>query len=44
MGGGGGPGGGGSNNSDSAIIDWVSAHFTAKTIGGQTVYDLTSTK
>ncbi len=41
-GGGGGPGG--STNSDSAITSWVEAHFTAKTIGGQTVYDLTSTK
>jgi 4-amino-4-deoxy-L-arabinose transferase-like glycosyltransferase len=41
-GGGGGPGG--SGNSDSAITSWVEAHFTAKTIGGQTVYDLTSPK
>jgi hypothetical protein len=36
-GGGGGPGGGGS---DSTIATWVKAHFTAETIGGQTVYDL----
>jgi len=43
-GGGGGPGGGGSGNSDSAITTWVEAHFTAKTIGGQTVYDLTPPK
>jgi 4-amino-4-deoxy-L-arabinose transferase-like glycosyltransferase len=50
-GGAGGPGGpgvaggpGGVRNSDSAITTWVEAHFTAKTIGGQTVYDLTSPK
>jgi 4-amino-4-deoxy-L-arabinose transferase-like glycosyltransferase len=41
-GGGGGPGGG--TNSDSAITSWVEAHFTSSTIGGQTVYDLTSPK
>jgi hypothetical protein len=42
-GGGGGMGGpGGQANNDSAITSWVEAHFTAKTIGGQTVYDLTS--
>ncbi len=35
----GGPGGG---NSSSAIATWVKAHFTARTIGGETVYDLTS--
>jgi 4-amino-4-deoxy-L-arabinose transferase-like glycosyltransferase len=39
-GGGGGPGG--NANSDAAITSWVEAHFTARTIGGQTVYDLTS--
>ncbi len=43
-GGGGGPGGGGSGNSDSAITTWVEAHFAATTIGGETVYDLTSPK
>jgi 4-amino-4-deoxy-L-arabinose transferase-like glycosyltransferase len=43
-GGGGLPGRGGSGNSDSAITSWVEAHFTAKTIGGQTVYDLTVAK
>jgi hypothetical protein len=43
-GGGGGPGGAGHANSDAAITSWVEAHFTAKTIGGQTVYDLTSPK
>ncbi len=35
---GGGPGGG---NSSASITAWVKAHFTAETIGGQTVYDLT---
>jgi 4-amino-4-deoxy-L-arabinose transferase-like glycosyltransferase len=34
--------GGGGGRSSSAIADWVASHFTAKTIGGQTVYDLTS--
>jgi hypothetical protein len=37
--GGGGIGGGGSN-STATIASWVEAHFTAKTIGGETVYDL----
>jgi hypothetical protein len=37
---GGGPGGGaGSSN---AITTWVKAHYKAVTIGGQTLYDLTS--
>jgi len=36
--GGGGPGGG---SSSSAITSWVKAHYTAVTIGGQTLYDLT---
>jgi len=36
--GGGGPGGGGSS---SVITSWVKAHYTAVTIGGQTLYDLT---
>jgi hypothetical protein len=40
MGGGGGPGGQG--NSDAAITSWVKAHFATRTIGGQTVYDLTT--
>jgi 4-amino-4-deoxy-L-arabinose transferase-like glycosyltransferase len=35
----GGPGGGGTS---SAITSWVEAHYSAKTIGGETVYDLTS--
>ena len=43
-GGGGAPGGGGGANGDAAISSWVEAHFTTKTIGGQTVYDLTSPK
>jgi hypothetical protein len=34
--------GGGGGGSSSAIAEWVASHFTAKTIGGQTVYDLTS--
>ena len=39
-GGGGGPGGGaGSSN---AITTWVKAHYKAVTVGGQTLYDLTS--
>ena len=37
-----GPGGGG--NSDAAITSWVKSHFTAETIGGQTVYDLADPK
>jgi 4-amino-4-deoxy-L-arabinose transferase-like glycosyltransferase len=43
-GGGGAPGGGGNGNADAAITSWVEAHFTAKTFGGQTVYDLTAPK
>jgi 4-amino-4-deoxy-L-arabinose transferase-like glycosyltransferase len=38
--GGAGPGGSGST---ATIAAWVKAHFAAATIGGQTVYDLTST-
>jgi 4-amino-4-deoxy-L-arabinose transferase-like glycosyltransferase len=37
---GGGPGGG--TGSSSAITSWVKAHYKAVTIGGQTLYDLTS--
>jgi 4-amino-4-deoxy-L-arabinose transferase-like glycosyltransferase len=37
----GGLGGGGSSGS-SAIASWVSANFTAKTVDGVTIYDLTS--
>ncbi len=43
--GGGGFGGGMGNrtsSSSSAIASWVESHYTAKTIGGQTVYDLTA--
>jgi 4-amino-4-deoxy-L-arabinose transferase-like glycosyltransferase len=36
--------GGGGGRSSSAIADWVASHFTSKTIGGQTVYDLTSSR
>jgi 4-amino-4-deoxy-L-arabinose transferase-like glycosyltransferase len=38
---GGGPGGPGGSGSAAAITSWVEAHFTATTIGGETVYDLT---
>ena len=46
--GGGGFGGGGgsaarsSSDDASQITSWVESHFTAKTVGGVTVYDLTS--
>ena len=36
-----GPGGSGSSDS-SAISTWVEAHFTSKTVGGVTLYDLTA--
>jgi len=40
----GGFGGGGAGGSDDAsqITTWVEAHFTAETLGGVTVYNLTS--
>ena len=38
--GGGGPGGG--TTDASQISRWVAAHFTGKTVGGMTVYDLTT--
>ena len=38
----GGPGGG--SGSGSQITAWVKAHFTAKSAGGMTVYDLTASK
>ncbi len=41
-GGSGRPGGG--SGSGSQITAWVKAHFTAKTVGGMTVYDLTAAK
>ncbi len=40
-GGGFGPGGGSTNSTSSAISTWVSENFTAQTVGGVTVYDLT---
>ena len=39
---GGGFGGGGGTSSSSEISSWVSANFTSQTVGGVTVYDLTS--
>jgi 4-amino-4-deoxy-L-arabinose transferase-like glycosyltransferase len=46
--GGGGFGGGmnsmGGSNASSQIASWVASNFTAKTIGGTTVYDLTAPK
>ena len=41
-GGGFGPGGGSGSSTSSAITSWVEAHFTATTVGGVTLYDLTS--
>lgn len=38
----GGPGAGDSSSSASQITAWVKAHWTATTVGGTTVYDLTS--
>jgi 4-amino-4-deoxy-L-arabinose transferase-like glycosyltransferase len=40
---GGAPGGGSSSDDASLITSWVESHFTATTIGGVTVYNLTST-
>jgi 4-amino-4-deoxy-L-arabinose transferase-like glycosyltransferase len=41
----GGPGGrGGGSGYGSQITAWVKAHFTARTVGGMTVYDLTAPK
>jgi 4-amino-4-deoxy-L-arabinose transferase-like glycosyltransferase len=41
----GGPGGGGGGSGyGSQITAWVKAHFTAETVGGMTVYDLTAPK
>ncbi|MBB5873874.1 4-amino-4-deoxy-L-arabinose transferase-like glycosyltransferase [Allocatelliglobosispora scoriae] len=39
---GGGQGGGRGGGSSSAISAWVAENYTAKTVGGQTVYDLTA--
>jgi len=38
---GGGPGGG-SDSTSAQIAAWVEANYTATTVGGQTVYDLTA--
>ena len=35
-------GAGGSSDDASQITSWVESHFTAETVGGVTVYDLTS--
>ena len=40
--GGGFGGGSSSTGTGTSIATWVAAHYTAKTIGGQTVYDLTA--
>jgi 4-amino-4-deoxy-L-arabinose transferase-like glycosyltransferase len=40
--GGGGIGSNGGSSDSQAISSWVSSHFTASTVGGTTVYDLTS--
>ncbi len=40
--GGGGPGGSGSTGDASQITTWVESHYTAETVGGVTVYDLSS--
>ena len=41
---GGGGFGGGTGGADDAsrITSWVESHFTARTVGGVTIYDLTS--
>jgi 4-amino-4-deoxy-L-arabinose transferase-like glycosyltransferase len=41
--GGGGGGTSGSSTDSSQIATWVAAHYTAKTVGSSTVYDLTAT-
>jgi hypothetical protein len=40
--GGGGQGGTGRSDDASTIQSWVESHFTSRTVGGVTVYDLTS--
>lgn len=42
LGGGQGPGGGGSDTTSAQISAWVQKTFSSTTVGGQTVYDLTS--
>ena len=44
FGGPGGAGGGGSSDDASRITSWVESHFTAETVGGVTVYNLTSAR
>jgi hypothetical protein len=41
-GGGGGPGGGSGSSTTSEISSWVQQHYTATTVDGVTVYDLTA--
>jgi 4-amino-4-deoxy-L-arabinose transferase-like glycosyltransferase len=43
-GGGGGPAGPGGSGSTQSIDTWVAAHYKARTIGGETVYDLSEAK
>jgi hypothetical protein len=43
IGGGGGPGSAGTSSTASEITAWVQQNFAATTIGGVTVYDLTTT-
>ena len=43
-GGGFGPGGSSTTSDSSLISAWVAAHYTARTVDGVTVYDLTATK
>lgn len=38
----GGPGGGGGSSTSRAIASWVESHFTARTVSGVTLYDLTA--
>jgi hypothetical protein len=35
---------GGTSSDASQVTSWVEAHFTAKTVGGETIYDLTTPK
>jgi len=42
IGGGSGPGSAGTSSSASEITAWVQQNFTATTVGGVTVYDLTT--
>ena len=39
---GGGAGRGGAGSDSTQITSWVESHFTAKTVGGETVYDLSA--